>query len=132
MCFQRKRTYEIELNTEPPPKEFNRPILIDMARNVHGAFAGLGRHCINDLLYQAAIFPGTPSYVICLDLTLYHRLKDMIFKYVAGFSSEKFLKGIVSVQNTRNPFAFNEKSNQKYLSSHIDVFRRTKVCLSLI
>lgn len=103
-----------------------------MARNVHGAFAGLGRHCINDLLYQAAIFPGTPSYVICLNLTIYHHLKDMISRYIAGFSSQKFLKGVVSVQNTRNPFAFNEKSNQKYFSSYIDVFRRTKVCLSSI
>lgn len=128
MYLQRKNKYEIKINTEPPPKDFNRPIITDMARNTHGAFSGLGRHCINDLLYQAGIFPGTPSYVICLDLSLYCRLKDLIYSYIARFSSQKFLKKIVSVQNTNNPFAFNETSNQNYISSYIDVFRRTKVC----
>lgn len=100
-----------------------------MARNVHGAFSGLGRHCINDLLYRAGIFPGTPVHVICLDSSLFYRLKALIYEYIAQYSSERFLKQVVSVRNSTNPFDFNEKSNQDYLSSYIDVFRRCKVCM---
>lgn len=98
-----------------------------MAKNAHNAFSGLGRHCINDLLHLAAIFPGTPSWVICKDPELFYHLKELIYTYIAQYSKSKFLKRVATTCNSRNPFEFNEKSNKEYISSHIHVFRRVKV-----
>lgn len=118
-----------------PPKPILpvRPIIKDICRNSHRAFSGLGRHCANDLLYHLALHPGTPSYIICLDIKLYVRFKNAIYIFLARFiSPNAFLLRSATRPNTTNPFDFNKKSNDDYMSSYIDVFRRVKASTFLL
>lgn len=102
-----------------------------MCDNEDLAFSGLGRHCANDVLHRLAIFPGTPSYVICEDDEKYNQLKQGIYNYLERFQRRAFIRDIVTTPNTLNPFEFNGNSNDKYISSYIDVFRRTSVRMNL-
>lgn len=96
-----------------------------MSSKTSDAFAGYGRHCINDFLYQLAIYPGTPAYVICRDETLYKEFKEHLNTYMLQYSSDSFLNDAASASNSDNPFSFNERSHRTYTSRYIDVFRRT-------
>lgn len=98
-----------------------------MCDNEGLAFSGLGRHCANDLLHRLEIYPGTPSFVICEDNDTYNRLKQGIYDFLKRFKSPTFLASVATTPNTMNPFEFNAISNEKYISSYIDVFRRTRV-----
>ncbi|KII83447.1 hypothetical protein PLICRDRAFT_119413 [Plicaturopsis crispa FD-325 SS-3] len=109
---------------EPLPPD--TPIIVDMCGNAGGAFTGLGRHTANDLLFRLAIFPSTPSHIICKDNTLFAALKSGIAAYMDRFTSRSFLDDVSAVSNSPNPFAFNERSNDRYIQQYIDVFRRTK------
>lgn len=106
-----------------------RSIIKDICRNSHRAFGGFGRHCANDVLYRLAIHPGTPCHIICNSISAYQKFKKGIYEFIAEFSSPKFLRRVATRTNTENPFTFNERSNREYLSAHIDVFRRVKVCI---
>lgn len=99
-------------------------IIKAMASKKTNAFAGYGRHCINDFLFQLAIFPGTPSYIICRDEKRYQQFKTHLHEYMAQYSTEKFLNDAASIPHTGNPFTFNERSHRTYTSKYIDVFRR--------
>lgn len=110
------------------PKNFNRPIIKDMSKNIDESFTGYGRHCINDGLHFAGIHPGTPSWYICISDILYNEFKLDLFEYMNLYEQEKFLKLVVTIPNSRNSFDFNEKSNREYISAFILVFRRCKVC----
>lgn len=96
-----------------------------MSSKSSDAFAGYGRHCINDFLYQLAIYPGTPAYVICRNDTLYKEFKQHLHTYMLKYSSKAFLNDAASIPNSDNPFLFNDRSNRIYISKYIDVFRRT-------
>ncbi|RDB27826.1 hypothetical protein Hypma_002116 [Hypsizygus marmoreus] len=111
----------------PAPAAPAHYLIKDICRNSHRAFSGLGRHTANDLLFRLGLFPGMPCYVLCLDGTAYRQFKAGIFAYLSEFRSPQFLKRVSSTPNSLNPFTFNDNSHEKYLSRHIDVFRRTKV-----
>lgn len=99
-------------------------IIKAMASKKSDAFAGYGRHCINDFLYQLAIFPGTPSYIICRSEERYQEFKTHLHEYMTWYSTDEFLNDAASIPNTGNPFTFNERSHRTYTSRYIDVFRR--------
>lgn len=98
-----------------------------MATNAAGSFAGYGRHTINDFLYQAAIHPHTPAYVICQDDEIYNAFKAHLHTYMRQYREPKFLKIAATVANHPNPFSFNKKSDDAYTAGWVHVFRRTKV-----
>lgn len=96
-----------------------------MCGNTLGAFSGFGRHTVNDFLFQEAIFPGTPSYLLCQDDEVFERFVESLEGYLKSFDHDSFYKRTVSITNSTNPFAFNEKSNDQYMKHHILIFRRT-------
>jgi hypothetical protein len=110
----------------PPP---SISISQDLARKANLASCGLGRHTISDFLHQVRIFPGTPSYVICVKCPdLFDRLRAHLPSYMVQFADQNdFLRRTGTVVNSENPFAFNTDSNNNYISGWIDVFRRVKV-----
>jgi hypothetical protein len=108
-------------NIKPPA----RSIIHEICTNKSEAFAGLGRHTANDLLYLAATFPGTPAYVICRDSERYEKFKDLIYKYQSQFFTAEFHRLVSTSPNNNNPFAFNENSNRVYMEKYIEIFRRT-------
>lgn len=117
----------------PPIKVRREPIrpvgsiIKEMSSNTSNAFSGYGRHCINDFLYQLAIFPGTPPYIICEDEGRYQEFKTELHEYMFEFSKDEFLDETATVprKSDGNPFVFNDRSNRVYTSKYIDVFRRT-------
>lgn len=111
-----------------PPKQSKATILTDMARNIFECFAGFGRHTINDFLFLAGIFPGTPSWYICEDNDRYLAFFHALVSYLARYEEPEFLKGAVSIANTENPFDFNDYSHVAYLAAYIFIFRRVRVC----
>lgn len=111
----------------PRPKPSNLPIATDMAKNVADSFAGYGRHTINDFLFQLAIHPHTPSYIICQDDTIYNEFKAHLHVYMKQYRQPKFLDIAATVTNNSNPFAFNQKSDEAYTAGWVQVFRRTKI-----
>lgn len=98
-----------------------------MSDNRCGAFEGFGRHTINDFLYLCMIFPGTPSYRICLDDTIFAKLEVAIPKYMENWTSATYHSNCSGGVNTNNPFDYNYKAQKKYVQLHIQVFRRTCV-----
>ncbi|RDB24436.1 hypothetical protein Hypma_008475 [Hypsizygus marmoreus] len=112
---------------KPPKSIADRSILCDIYSNSHRAFSGFGPHTANDFLYQIALFPGTPSYIICLDDRKYTDFKVSLHTYMAQFYAPEFLSRVASVANDNNPFAFQGISNLTYTSSYTLVFRRTSV-----
>jgi len=107
-----------------PPQPF-RPIGREICANSLGAFSGFGRHTMNDFLFGEAIFPGMPSYLLCEDDQRFEDFVSAIEAYLKSFTTDEFYNKIVSVTNSCNPFAFNDKSNEQYMKRHIMVFRRT-------
>lgn len=97
-----------------------------MAKNVAGCFAGYGRHTINDFLFQLAIHPHTPAYVICQDENTYKDFKAHLHTYMKQYHEPKFLNMAATVANNRNPFFFNKKSDDAYTAGWVQVFRRIK------
>jgi hypothetical protein len=113
----------------PPtaPKLKSRHIIKDMCDNSNVAFSGFGRHTANDILYELALFPGTPCHVICRDGEVYEAFKAYLHHYMMKFEAKAFLAKLSSVTNSDNPFSFNETSNRNFLASAVKVFRRVKV-----
>jgi len=123
----------IEKHTEKP-KLRNPPYLVTTSIKDHFSRAsnlgatGLGRHLIMDFFHWAAIFPGTPSYIICAtDPEIYAHIRNVLPIFMARFASDDYYRIAGSVTNSKNPFAFNTKVNDLYISQYIDVFRRIKV-----
>lgn len=117
-------TQEIKEIPRPEPVRPMGSIIKAMSSKKIDAFAGYGRHCINDFLYQLAIFPGTPCHIICRDELQYQQFKTHLHRYMARYSSDAFLDDTASIPNIGNPFTFNERSHRIYTSKYIDVFRR--------
>jgi len=81
-----------------------------------------------DFFHWAAIFPGTPSYIICArNPEIYAHIRDVLPTFMARFDSKEFRHIAASVTNSENPYTFNTKANDLYISRYIDVFRRIKV-----
>lgn len=47
-----------------------------------------------------------------------------VHAYLMTFTTETFFNNVASVVNSKNPFCFNETSNDKYMKHYILVFRR--------
>ncbi|PPQ97364.1 hypothetical protein CVT26_006596 [Gymnopilus dilepis] len=108
---------------EIPPQRL-RPIIKEICSNSLNCFSGFGRHLANDFLHEYAIFPGTPSYIICSDESEFIRFQNAIQEFLGRFRATEFLKEIASVPNHPNHFVFNEVSNRLYMHKYITVFRR--------
>lgn len=106
------------------PPEPIRPIIREICNNSLGAFSGFGRHTANDFLFLQAIFPGMPSRLLCEDETTFNEFVSAIQRYLSSFTTAVFLKTITTVANSKNPFVFNETSNEKYMKHHLLIFRR--------
>lgn len=106
-----------------PPQRF-RPVIQEICHNSLGAFSGFGRHTANDFLFQQAIFPGIPSYLLCEDDATFDAFVAAIYAYLTSFTTPTFLNDVTSVANSTNPFSFNNTSNDKYTKHYILVFRR--------
>lgn len=103
-----------------------------MAKNVAGSFAGYGRHTINDFLFELAIHPHTPAYVICQNDEVYEKFKNHLHDYMEAYWGPKFLKLSATVANHQNPFHFNARSNTNYTAGWVQVFRRTTTFVSKV
>lgn len=66
-----------------------------------------------------------PSYLLCQDDEVFECFVESLEGYLKSFDRDNFYKGIVSITNSTNPFAFNEKSNDQYMKHHILIFRHT-------
>jgi len=109
------------------PDEPVRPIIREICNNTLGAFSGFGRHLANDFLFRIWTFPGTPSHVICSNDEHFNRFKRELFVFMDALNTPEFADKVTCVPNSQSPFAFNDKSNQVYMESYIDVFRRMNV-----
>lgn len=134
LCSLRSTLNDYLLTTRqplpPPPSLPCEPICLiikELCTNSLGAFSGFGRHLANDFLYLQAIFPGTPSRIICRNDEVFKKFATNVESYLKSFTEEAFLDSVTSVANSDNPFAFNETSNTLYMQHHILVFCRTKV-----
>ncbi len=106
------------------PAEPIRPIISELCENSLGAFSGFGRHTANDFLFLQAVFPGMPSHLLCKDDATFTEFVAAIERYLSSFTTSDFLRTIATVANSKNPFVFNETSNDKYLKHHVLLFRR--------
>ena len=108
-------------------------IIHEICTNSLGAFSGFGRHLANDFLFTMALFPGTPSYEICSDDEHFAEFEAQIYNYLSQFSTKKFFDRVTSfsVASANNPFAFQERANQKYMKHYILVFRRERAMVSI-
>jgi hypothetical protein len=113
---------------EPPslpvfPPQPCRPIIKEICNNSLGAFSGFGRHTSNDFLFNEAIFPGMPSYLLCEDDEVFSDFISAIEAYLKSYTTDEYYQRVVSVTNSTNPFSFNESSNSNYMKRYILVFR---------
>ena len=101
-----------------------RPIIKEMLNNSGGAFSGFGHHLVNDFLFNVAIHPGTLAISISENNETFARLLEGIPEYLELFTMSHFYKTMESscVTGRKNPFEFNEDSNQNYMQHYIDVF----------
>lgn len=106
-----------------------RRIICEMHTNTSGAFSGLGRHLINDVLFNMAIHPGTPAISICKDDSTFAEFLSGIPEYLDRFMQSKYFRVMVSscLPGRPNPFEFCEDANRHYMQQYIEVFRRCSV-----
>ncbi|EMD35792.1 hypothetical protein CERSUDRAFT_31134, partial [Gelatoporia subvermispora B] len=93
-------------------------------------FSGFGEHLANDLLHLTAIWPGTPSSVICADDTLYKEFKEHIASFMQEWHSPTFRKRVSSAANFSNPLAFNYCADANYVSQCMHVYQKQRVRVS--
>ncbi|KAK7054100.1 hypothetical protein R3P38DRAFT_2854659 [Favolaschia claudopus] len=103
--------------------------ILDALLDVEGPGGGLGQHLANDLLYGLAMHPDTPSFEVCASHEAFHELRDYLPKFMATWRSEEYYTRCAGLPNSNNPFVFHEVSNQNFLKSYVQVYRRTKVCI---
>ncbi|KAJ7149916.1 hypothetical protein C8R46DRAFT_1306347 [Mycena filopes] len=101
--------------------------IVDVLNNAHGPGGGIGKHLASDLLYEVAIHPDTPSFVLCSDNVLYMRFRTNVPHFMARWTSPEFLKACGGRPNSLNPFAFNRTSDRNFIWSYVSVYRRTSV-----
>ncbi|KAJ7664642.1 hypothetical protein DFH06DRAFT_1128044 [Mycena polygramma] len=101
--------------------------IADVLTDAHGPGGGIGKHLANDLLYEVAIHPDTPSFYLCSDDKLFGRLRAHLPVFMARWVSPEFLKACGGRTNSRNPFAFNTTSHRNFISGYVSVYRRTSV-----
>ncbi|OSX56317.1 hypothetical protein POSPLADRAFT_1068194 [Postia placenta MAD-698-R-SB12] len=77
------------------------------------AFNGFGRHLSHDVVYSLGIHPGMPASDVCRD--------DVLF---SQWTSQQYLIRVANIPNSENPFAFNDISNQRYLSESVLVYHK--------
>ncbi|KAJ6494111.1 hypothetical protein C8R47DRAFT_1318939 [Mycena vitilis] len=104
--------------------------IADVLTDAHGPGGGIGKHLANDLLYEVAIHPDTPSFYLCSDDRLFGRLRAHLPVFMARWVSPEFLKACGGRTNSRNPFAFNTTSHRNFISGYVSVYRRTSVRMS--
>lgn len=102
----------------------SKACIVDVLTSAHGPGGGIGKHLANDLLYEVAIHPDMPSFVLCSDDKLYGRLRTHLPVFMARWVSPEFLKACGGRTNSRNPFAFNMTSNRNFLSTCVRTYRR--------
>ncbi|KAK7015047.1 hypothetical protein R3P38DRAFT_2999205 [Favolaschia claudopus] len=103
--------------------------ILDALLDVEGPGGGLGQHLANDLLYGLAMHPDTPSFEVCASREMFHELRTYLPKFMATWRSEEYYTRCAGLPNSNNPFVFHEVSNQNFLKSYVQVYRRTKVCI---
>ncbi|KAJ7178255.1 hypothetical protein C8R46DRAFT_1029740 [Mycena filopes] len=101
--------------------------IVDVLNDAHGPGGGIGKHLASDLLYEVAIHPDTPSFVLCSNDVLYMRFRTYVPHFMARWTSPEFLKACGGRPNSLNPFAFNRTSDRNFIWSYVSVYRRTSV-----
>lgn len=91
------------------------------------AFAGFGRHGVNDFLDEIKIFPGSPASYICSSDTRYQNFKTAIYTFMMIPLDPKYLKLTSGLVNSENPFEFNYTSCAHYFSMYLRVFRQRSI-----
>ncbi|KAK6977367.1 hypothetical protein R3P38DRAFT_3124693 [Favolaschia claudopus] len=101
--------------------------IVDVLTEAKGPGGGIGKHLANDFLYEVAIHPDTPSFVLCTDDASFSRLRSHLPIFMARWESPQYLKACAGRTNSLNPFAFNTTSDRNFFSSYVPVYRRTSV-----
>ncbi|KAK7032696.1 hypothetical protein R3P38DRAFT_2520548 [Favolaschia claudopus] len=101
--------------------------ILDVLLQVDGPGAGIGQHLANDLLFEMALHPDTPSLSVCSDDSLYAELRAHIPRFMETWKSETYLERCASTPNTNNPLSFNTGANDHFLATYVRVYRKTRV-----
>ncbi|KAK6977239.1 hypothetical protein R3P38DRAFT_2582166 [Favolaschia claudopus] len=101
--------------------------ILDVLLQVNGPGAGIGQHLANDLLFEMALHPDTPSFSVCSDDSLYAELRAHIPRFMETWKSEMYLERCASTPNTNNPLSFNTGANDHFLATYVRVYRKTRV-----
>ncbi|KAL0948830.1 hypothetical protein HGRIS_008955 [Hohenbuehelia grisea] len=91
--------------------------------------SGIGRHLIMDILFLAAIFPGTPLFMVTPEMQ--ERLLVAIKKYMSSLQGEEYLRDVCKVPGSQqsNPFRFNDNANAAYFRGWVHWHHCTKAML---
>lgn len=88
------------------------------------AFNGFGRHLSHDVVYSLGIHPGMPASDVCRDDVLFSQFVSTLQSYMSRWTSQQYLIRVANIPNSENPFAFNDISNQRYLSESVLVYHK--------
>lgn len=88
------------------------------------AFNGFGRHLSHDFVYSIGIHPGMPASDVCRDDALFSQFVSTLQSYMSRWTSQQYLIRVANIPNSENPFAFNDISNQRYLSGSVLVYHK--------
>lgn len=85
-------------------------------------FNGYGRHTANDLCHMLGFHPLMPASVICQDDVLFFKLLKELETSSKHWISPEFRKAVTANCNTNNPFAYDYRSADRYIS-FVQVYR---------
>ncbi|KAF7335901.1 hypothetical protein MSAN_02327200 [Mycena sanguinolenta] len=98
--------------------------IVEELTSVHGPGGGMGKQLANDFLFEIAVHPDMPSGELCTDEAQYERFRTHIPVFMSRWVSGKFLTLCGGTPNSKNPLAFNWKSNKNFLRMYVLVYRR--------
>ena len=101
--------------------------IVEELTSVDGPGGGMGKQLANDFLFEIAVHPDMPSSELCADEAQYKRFHTHIPVFMSRWISHKFLELCGGTTNSKNPLAFNSKSDQNFLRSYVRVYRRREV-----
>ena len=106
------------------PESFHNAPIVSTICELGSVFNEFGRHTANDVLHLAAIWPLTPTWVICDDHRLSEHLLETMLTYSLRWSSPQYNALIAAECNSNNPMAFHYNADDTFLSRFLEVYRK--------
>ncbi|KAI4517632.1 hypothetical protein K525DRAFT_210456 [Schizophyllum commune Loenen D] len=93
-------------------------------------FNAFGRHTANDLAHGMGVHPNTPISAFVRDDAVFSQFTHSLRTYLAQFDNQQFLRSMVPLPRSNNPFAFNASAHDVYVNRYIHTFRKATVRVS--